>query len=449
MKRLFAAVLVFAITICCAYAEQPFAGIGGGLNSGMPEASDVSATDSAAGFSIGSFLSGSNQHTDTEPLHGSDFLNARLEVVPWPELPTEGIPVFYDENACVVLGLPGDGNAPYIYYPRTGQLRPLSVYSEDMPIWEEMVVEPMLQLGFTREDIDEYVGYGNYAEYYFYMIRGQDTLTSMAVKPGKVILNYLLASFVIDTQRGVISPAEDDVTLYDGSVDWLDEDDVDYIYTDADGKKTEVVLIGDPGYEYIPRCIDFDWDAAAISVYESGTHNRPVRFAMGFADGYDTGSMEFVDMGTYVASGGPNMARLCGSNSAIAYNKATLLMYPLLLVRRDTAEALALMWDGETMTGVNVNDLIDESGTVSVKGYDYRYLSFLDVSDDGRYAAFIESGSGDLLVMDIETLETRCLMTQAEMDSMGYGKMMDDLIGWYVGDTIIGKNGYYLQFVFE
>lgn len=73
----------------------------------------------------------------------------------------------------------------------------------------------------------------------------------------------------------------------------------------------------------------------------------------------------------------------------------------------------------------------------------------LNVSDDGRYAAFIVGGNGDLLVMDVETPEAKCMMTQTEMDEMGYGNMMSELNGWFVGDTIMGNNGYNLKFVFE
>jgi len=418
VKKLLALILALALTACCALAE--------GVSAGLPGAAGSADTDT-----------------------GVNYLTAKVVVEPWPELPENGMPIFYEEDKCLVLPRPGETFAPFLYDTGTGKATYLYYYEEELPVWKDMVMENMSYLGYTEEQVEEFCG-GYYVDYYFHIISGQDILTSVNIIPGEIVVNFMYASFVIDTRMQVISPAQDGIMMGGGvSITWLNSPDPNYIYRAADGAETAVTITGDPGYEYNPYTIDFEWDAVAMTVGAKKKSGGNASFAMGFAEGYTSGEMVFTDLGAYAASGGPIRCRLCGNDAALAYNEGALTVYPTLIVRRGSPEAQALIWDGTAMTAVNVSELTGESGAVSMKGYDYRYLYPLDVSADGRYAALVDGSTGDLLVMDTVTLETRIMLTGAELTEMGCGSLIEDMAGWFSGDTILGKNGYHLRFVFE
>ena len=238
---------------------------------------------------------------------------------------------------------------------------------------------------------------------------------SFRVSNGLVFVDSVFYRFIVDTGAATLRMSVDfDNMLSDGSTVLRDDMlGVDYTITHRDGSQTGVQFTGDPGYDYAVNAMCFGEGVVGIIAKDTYLdRSKPAHYALGIGDCYKGGKMEFIDVCGFEVLGGPDKLLLCGADRALMYNVNQLAMLPVIMVRYDTGEALALDWDGTAITAKNVAEYTDGSGFIRDDNRD----GFLyPVGTAGRYAAFVLSKPCSLVIFDMFTLESRIVLTEDEL----------------------------------
>lgn len=372
-------------------------------------------------------------------------MTAGISVSPWPDIPENTIPVFYGPEKCLLLPGPGEMFVPALYDTASGDVSEVLARRADTEKWTEMALGTLMGYGIEYSDGElEYLleGLGPMG-LFFAGMQGQNHYESHSVHGSVLLVKTRYTGLAIFLETGVMRPVDACALLDGGRYVTAGEDTGMYVIHNPDASTVDVEYAFDPGFECGVIGLGFGQDSAAvIAVEQTASRNAVAGFTVGFIDSCGVGSVSgYVDVGRFILSSGPDEALVCGPGTAIVFKRAALPVYPPVLVDSAAGEARALVWDGSAMSAIPTDELAGESGAVSVKDVTDRYLYPLGVSDDGRYAAFVESRQGDLLITDITTLETRLAVSGDDIEAAGLSPMLSSLVCWD-GGVITGKNGY-------
>ena len=394
-------------------------------------------------------------HVSAMPVISDEkYISAEASVSVWPGLPANAVPIFYGEDECLLLPAPGEVFVPVLYNTRSGKISELYAHKADTETWTEMALGTIMGYGidYTQEELDYLLEAYTPMGLFFAGMTGMNYYEGHSLHDDVMLVKTRYAVLLIYLESAVMRPVDAYALLDDGSYVMLPEDDGGmYTVCYPNGSSADISYEFAPGFEASVTGLGFGHDSVALVAQDTGAKTgEPCAYVVGFLDGYESGNLSgFVSVGAYDRRSGPCEALVCGPSQAIVYNSSSLPAYPPVLADAAAGSALALVWNGESILGIPTDELIGESGMVSVKHVTDSYLYPLGTSDDGRYAAFIESGSGDLLIMDIATLSSRCVLTGAEIEAAGLSPMLASLVSWDGGSTITGKQGYHVEINIE
>ena len=413
----------------------------------------VSAAFADGGTASSSKEIGSTADAPTIPgdtaLPGSrNYMNAHIEVLPWPEVPAGAIAVFYADDKCLLVPRSPAEIIFALYDVSTGDMTPLRPDDDDA--WRALI-DAELQRGnpaFTPEKAAGMIEAEGLLST-FYQIAGHSAYVQRSTVAGShIFLQSGSYIFIVDTVHATIRSIDAQRVQPDGRwINWPTSA-VSYTVNAPDGSSVSGSFEGDPGYEPALSAVVFSDDEAACVVRGLLLNMKgPNPYAVGFRQGCEgAGSTSFVGIGSYKAVSGPDSVLIWGDR-ILAYSLRFATVFPALLADPDEGTACALFSEGAVISTLTLEECTNADGFMTTpKGMSS--IIPLGVSADGRYLAAIEFDSSDVIVIDAVTLEAKVLLDAEAAAEKGVQPLFH-LTHWDGSDFINVRTGYTLKFVFD
>ncbi len=381
-----------------------------------------------------------------------DYMDAYVTVEPWPDAPGAGRLVFYDDDKCILLPAYDEYIVPMLYDVGTHAITELQSLPEDDALWTELIMNELDRSGFTEESLAPVIEKDGLAHAFFVCAMGNVGYYRHYTAGEYVLLNLRSCAFLIDTESAVIRPAGWGEITEDGTVIEMFPGNNTYTLTAQDGTVTEVQMTGDPGYDWYTSGLKISDDSAVVIVRDARFDmSKPQDNSVGFIDDMSDGNVtDITYIGQYPTLQGPDSAILCGNDAAIVYNNSRVIFQPCVLVRRGSADAAALLWDGEKVVKYQLHEVRDDEGEIIIPE-GFSFLIPVGATEDGRYALFVEGAECGLVALDLDTMECRILIEGNDVyEVMQTTLLMSVMSGSWNGENYINlTNGYTLRFEFE
>ena len=385
---------------------------------------------------------------DTALPESRNYMNAHIEVLPWPELPSNAVAVFYDDDKCLLTPRSPAEIVFGLYDVSTGDTTPLQ--PDDDAAWRALI-DAELQRGnpaFTPEKVAGMIEADGLVNTFFRMAGHSAFIKTATVAGSHIFLQTGSYVFIVDTVHATIRSVGAQLVQPDGRwINWP-MGEVSYTVSAPDGSSVSGSFEGDPGYEPALSAVVFSGNGAACVVRSMAMDMvGPNPYAVGFRQGCEgAGSTSFVGVGSYRALNGPDKVLIWGDR-ILAYSPFLTSVQPAVLVNPAEGTACALFSEGAVISTLTLEECTNADGFMTTpKGM--RSIIPLGVSADGQYLVAIEVDSSDVIVIDAVTLEAKVLL-DAEAAAEAGVQPLAVLTNWDGSDFISVRTGYTLKFVFD